>query len=87
MKTFLLISLILITTCNNSKKQVLDDDALYFYASNKNKMRKYYSHKDGPIKYLYKIKQINNIVFTPKMENPKREKISKKDMINLNING
>lgn len=88
MKNIFLITISLFFSCSNLKKQLNSNDALYFYfdASHQNEMVKYYSYKDGPINYLYKIA---NIIFTEKNKTtrnkPNRIKISSKDTVNLDL--
>jgi hypothetical protein len=92
MRALLIITIFFLVDCSGTKNQINNNKAIYFYfdPSNNDKMIKYHSYKDGPIKYLYKIADVNNIIFTPKKgkilgENRERVKISTKDTVKLNV--
>ncbi|TYB69083.1 hypothetical protein ES677_14575 [Bizionia gelidisalsuginis] len=70
---------------------IRNENTYYFYFDSKfpnNSMKKYYSWKNGPIKYLYKL-DTENIIFTPKdrenRNNPIRVKMLANDTMKLNV--
>lgn len=89
----ILFSLILFFQCSNFKISNTEEKVFYFYFENNSKtMKKYYTGDDpitgkhvGPLKYLYDLKDIDNVIFITKKSNYERVKVSIKDTSNMNI--
>lgn len=65
-----------------------DDNEKYYFIFNakESKMKKYHSHRNGPIRYFFELDR-ENVIFTPEdsRPNPFRKRISAKDTVNWNV--
>ena len=68
MKSILIVLVLFLVGCSAAKSQTQNDNSMYFFfdSSKKEEMVKYHSYTDGPLRYLYKIENVNNIIFTTK---------------------
>ncbi|MFB9051741.1 hypothetical protein ACFFVB_01505 [Formosa undariae] len=92
MKAILIVLVLFLVGCSAVKSQTQNDNSMYFFfdSSKKEEMVKYHSYPDGPIRYLYKIENVNNIIFTTKNDitvknYPERVKLTLKDTSNLKM--
>lgn len=90
---YVILFLLLVKCCSPNVITHTEENTFYFYFKhNDSTMKKYYSGQDpvtennvGPLKYLYVLDSIDNIIFANKKNKSKRKKISVKDTSKMNI--
>ncbi len=80
MKKLIFISILsfFFYSCASSQiEEELVQKHYFYFEENDSTMKKYHSYKNGPIRYWYKMKYADNVIFTPYDSIKKEIKIKK----------